>query len=81
MMPPEYVRWASMKTRCSNPKTVGWKNYGGRGISVCPLAVEPTPERPVDRVAEKHPHLPPSCSTYFSMYNLMALDRFPCSRA
>lgn len=27
--------WTGMKTRCSNPKAVNYKNYGGRGISIC----------------------------------------------
>ena len=29
-----YKRWASMKTRCTNPNHEGFKNYGGRGITV-----------------------------------------------
>lgn len=33
---PEYHAWASMKDRCINPKSGSWKNYGGRGIVVCP---------------------------------------------
>ncbi len=32
---PEYTVWASMKTRCLNPNTLHYKNYGGRGITVC----------------------------------------------
>jgi hypothetical protein len=32
---PEYRVWAQMLDRCSNPKCVNYKNYGGRGISVC----------------------------------------------
>ena len=27
--------WSDMKQRCYNPKTANYKNYGGRGISVC----------------------------------------------
>ncbi len=27
--------WKAMKTRCTNPKSSGWKWYGARGISVC----------------------------------------------
>lgn len=27
--------WQRMKTRCCNPNTLDWDNYGGRGIRVC----------------------------------------------
>lgn len=27
--------WISMKNRCKNENSVGYKNYGGRGITVC----------------------------------------------
>ena len=30
-----YWTWARMKTRCYYPKSKDFKNYGGRGISVC----------------------------------------------
>lgn len=32
---PEYRCWASMKSRCENPRHLGFKDYGGRGIKVC----------------------------------------------
>jgi hypothetical protein len=32
---PEYLSWGSMIQRCTNPKNNNFKNYGGRGISVC----------------------------------------------
>lgn len=32
---PEYGVWRSMLSRCFNPKTISYPNYGGRGISVC----------------------------------------------
>lgn len=32
---PTYRSWHSMKNRCTNPKTCNWKEYGGRGITVC----------------------------------------------
>lgn len=31
----EYGVWCSMMNRCNNPNTVGYKNYGARGIKVC----------------------------------------------
>lgn len=30
-----YTTWTNMKQRCSNCKCADFKNYGGRGISVC----------------------------------------------
>jgi hypothetical protein len=30
-----YRAWISMRSRCNNPKTPQWKDYGGRGIRVC----------------------------------------------
>lgn len=32
---PTYMSWMSMKSRCNNPNNVSYKNYGGRGITVC----------------------------------------------
>lgn len=36
----QYGRWCRMKQRCLNPKDAGYKDYGGRGIKVCPEWVE-----------------------------------------
>lgn len=33
---PTYGSWMAMKQRCNNPKQRAYKNYGGRGIAVCP---------------------------------------------
>lgn len=33
--PPEYAMWATMNSRCHNPKSISYKNYGGCGIRVC----------------------------------------------
>ncbi len=31
-----YRIWKCMRTRCNNPNRREWKNYGGRGIKLCP---------------------------------------------
>lgn len=33
---PEYKAWQHMIQRCTLPHNPNWKNYGGRGIRVCP---------------------------------------------
>ena len=37
---PAFAVWRSMVARCTNPKHRAWKNYGGRGITVCPAWME-----------------------------------------
>lgn len=32
---PEYRTWASMRHRCTNPKSPSYKYYGARGIKFC----------------------------------------------
>lgn len=31
---PEYTTWKGMLSRCRNPRSRSWENYGGRGITV-----------------------------------------------
>jgi hypothetical protein len=31
----EYRIWRSMISRCTNPKSISYPNYGGRGITIC----------------------------------------------
>lgn len=33
--PVEFESWAHMIKRCTNPNYCSYKNYGGRGISIC----------------------------------------------
>ncbi len=35
LLKPEFHIWLLMKTRCSDEKHVSYKEYGGRGITVC----------------------------------------------
>lgn len=58
---PEWRAWQNMKARCTNPKIKQWKDYGGRGISVCPewgdsyeaflayVGRKPSPQHSLDR--------------------------------
>lgn len=32
---PLYVKWSSIKARCTNKENISYKNYGGRGIKLC----------------------------------------------
>ncbi len=37
---PEYFCWTNMKARCADPSNKHFKNYGGRGIIICPTWLE-----------------------------------------
>jgi hypothetical protein len=67
---PEYRIWKSIKDRCRNPKNPAWKNYGGRGITVCPewaasfeaflahVGVRPNPVMTLDRIDNERGYEP-----------------------
>ena len=63
---PEYRTWQAMHTRCRNRNQKSWKNYGGRGISVCDRWVDfqafladmgpkPSPRHTIERINNDGP--------------------------
>lgn len=70
---PEYRTWAQMKTRCTNPKAVSYKYYGGRGITVCDrwmnnfaafledMGLRPSPKHSLDRIDNNGDYEPGNC--------------------
>lgn len=59
---PEYNAWLKMRKRCGNPKDKAYRNYGARGIHVCPewqrsfeaffahVGPKPSPDLSIDRI-------------------------------
>lgn len=69
---PEYDAWIGMKRRCNNPNSSRYKDYGGRGITVCErwMVVEnfltdmgerPTIEHSLDRKNNEGNYEPSNC--------------------
>lgn len=58
----EYRTWSNMRHRCANPKTIGFADYGARGIVVCErwrnsfeafladIGPKPSPQHSIDRI-------------------------------
>lgn len=58
----EYRAWYAMRRRCNDPKNKAYKNYGGRGITVCDewqsdfqafldhIGPKPSPDLSLDRI-------------------------------
>lgn len=60
---------SNIKTRCNNPNTIGYHNYGGRGITVDPLfndfdvfiaevGPRPSPKHSIDRIDNNKGYVP-----------------------
>jgi hypothetical protein len=69
----EYRSWCSMRDRCRNPNSQDYKNYGGRGISVCDrwnlfenfiedMGSKPTPGHTLERNCVNKGYSPDNCS-------------------
>lgn len=70
---PEYRTWNHIKTRCHNPKSIGYQNYGGRGIRVCrrwrnsfilflkDVGLKPSPFHSIDRINPNGNYEPGNC--------------------
>lgn len=68
---PTYSSWKSMKNRCNNTKSPKYKDYGGRGITICERwsyfenFLEDMGERPkelsLDRIDNESGYSPENC--------------------
>lgn len=68
----EYHAWASMKSRCLNPKNHSFKRYGGRGINICDrwmdfsnfyndMGKKPTKKHSLERIDTDKGYFPSNC--------------------
>lgn len=65
-----YRRWTDIKTRCTNPASAAYKNYGGRGVTMDEewvrsfaafqrdVGAPPTPKHTLDRIDNDGPYAP-----------------------
>lgn len=70
---PEYRAWQTMRLRCTEPKNAAFKDYGGRGITVCgrwlndpaafvaDMGEKPTPAHELDRRDNDAGYTPGNC--------------------
>lgn len=69
----EYTCWKRIRYSCRNPKSVFYKNYGGRGINICDkwfnsfecfindMGKKPTPNHSIERIDVNGDYEPSNC--------------------
>lgn len=70
---PEYTVWQNIKRRCYYSADISYKNYGGRGITVCSrwrnsfknfledMGKRPSPKHSIDRINNNGHYSPANC--------------------
>jgi hypothetical protein len=70
---PEHIAWRSLLQRCENPKNPQYRNYGGRGITVCAawrasfeaffadMGERPSANHSIDRINNDGHYEPTNC--------------------
>lgn len=68
----EHNIWVGMRKRCRNKNSIGWKNYGGKGINYCErwndfknfiadMGLAPTNKHSIDRIDLNKGYYPENC--------------------
>ena len=69
----EYAIWSNMRARCTNPNSINFDRYGGRGITVCEawsadfvnflndMGNRPSPDHSLDRIDNNGNYEPKNC--------------------
>lgn len=85
----EYNTWCTMKARCHQPNSAGFKKYGAKGIQVCQrwresfeafisdMGRKPSPNHSIDRINNDGDYEPGNCrwATKVEQMNNMSTNR------